>query len=86
MVFFAFLYSPFLLLLKFSLANKGKPSALSIVFVTMLVNSVGGFFMSYEASIVAKTDTGGALMFAVLPMFQLAISGIGVVIVKGRAK
>ena len=86
LVFFAFLYSPYLLLLKFSLANKKKSSALRIVFITMLLNSVSGFFLSYEASVAAKTDAGGALFFAVLPMYQLVISGIGIVIAKFWAK
>ena len=86
LVFFVWLYSPFLLLIKFSMKNKENLSVLRVVFVAMLINSVGGFFMSYEASIVAKTDAGGAMMFGILPMFQLVISTIGIMVAKGRAK
>ena len=85
-VVLALMYSPFWLLIRFGMANKENPSALRVVFVAMLINSVGGFFMSYEASIVLKTDVGGALMFAVLWTFQLVISTIGIMVAKGLAK
>lgn len=85
-VFFVWLYSPFLLLIIFSMKNKGNIPALRVVFIAMLINSLGGFYLSYEAFIVSKTDAGGAMFFAVLPMFELVISSIGIAVAMARAK
>lgn len=76
-VFFGWLYCPYLLLLQFATKHLEHASALRIVFITMLINSVTGLFISYDASVTAQTDAGGAMMFAVLPMYQLAVSAIG---------
>lgn len=85
-VFFVWLYSPFLLLIIFSMKNKGNISALRIVLIAMLINVLSGFYLSYEAFIVSKTDAGGAMFFAVLPMFEFVISSIGIAVAKTRAK
>jgi len=85
-VFFVWLYSPFLLLIIFSIKNKGNIPALRVVFVAMLINSLIGFYLSYEAFIVSKTDAGGAMFFAVLPMLELVVSSIGIAVAKTRAK
>ncbi|MDP3939330.1 MAG: hypothetical protein Q8R92_14495 [Deltaproteobacteria bacterium] len=85
LVFFGWLYSPFLLLINFSMENKKDSSALRVVFVAMLFNSVSGLYLSYEAFVVSRTDAGGAMMFGVLPMYQLVISAIGIAVAKGQA-
>jgi hypothetical protein len=85
-VFFVWLYSPFLLLIRFGMKNKGNIPALRIVFIAMLINALGGFYLSYEAFIVSKTDAGGAMFFAVLPMLELVVSSIGIAVAKTRAK
>jgi len=86
LVFFAWLYSPFLLLVGFSMKHKGNIPALRVVFIAMLINSLSGFYLSYEAFIVSKTDAGGAMMFAVLPMYELVISSIGIAVAMILAK
>lgn len=82
LIFFAWLYSPFLLLIRFSMKNKGNIPALRVVFIALLINSLSGFYLSYEAFEVSKTDAGGAMFFAVLPMYELVISSIGIAVAK----
>ena len=86
LVFFVWLYSPFLLLVGFSMKNKGNLPALRVVFIAMLINSLSGFYLSYEAFMAAQTDAGGAMVFAVLPIYQLVISSIGITVAMTRAK
>lgn len=85
LVFFVWLYSPFLILIGYSLRHKENIPALRVVFIAMLINLLGGFYLSYQAFEVSKTDAGGAMFFGILPMFQIVISGIGLIIAERRA-